>query len=76
MDIDDGVQMINEIYTKQREDKAYQLYLSIRPNMTEENYVTFEEFYNPQKQNEVTESKTSSEILNEVKEMMNSHSWR
>lgn len=77
MNIDDGVKMVNEIYLQKRQDKAYQLYVAAYPNMTKESYVTFEEFYKPQKQNEEpVETKSAEEILNEVKELMNSHSWR
>ncbi len=76
MDIDDGIQMISQIYEKQREDRHFTLYASQYPHMSEENYITFEEFYKPQKANEVVETKTSEEILADVKELMNSHSWR
>lgn len=76
MDIEEGIELINHIYEKKREDKAYQLYSSLYPNMTKETYITFEEFYKPQKQDEVVEAKTADEILNNVKELMSSHSWR
>jgi len=77
MSVDDGIQMINEIYSQRRQDKAYQLYVAAYPNMTKESYMTFEEFYKPQKVNEEpVEVKSSEEILKDVKELMNSHSWR
>lgn len=77
MNIDEGMQMIQQVYEKQREEKAYQLYIASYPNMTKETYVTFEEFYKPQQRNEEsTDTKSSEEILKEVQETMNSHSWR
>lgn len=76
MAIDDGIQMIKEIYNKQHEEKAYRLYTSIYPNMTKETYVTFEEFYKPQQRNvESTDTKSAEEILKEVQETMNSNEW-
>lgn len=69
--------MLQSALNKEAESKAYQLYLSVRPNMTEETYQTFEEFYQPQKVTKAPESKKSAEeILLDVKEIMNSHSWR
>jgi ASC-1-like (ASCH) protein len=77
MDIEDGIQMINQIYEKQREDRHFTLYATQYPHMSEENYITFEEFYKPHKQDDlVVESKSSEEILADVRELMNSHEWR
>jgi hypothetical protein len=42
--------------------------------MTEENFIPFEEFYNPQQPVEV-EHKSESEILSDVREILNSHKW-
>lgn len=45
--------------------------------MTEKDYQPFEEFYKPEKVTaEPNSQKSSKEILEDVKEMMNSHSWR
>lgn len=69
--------MLQSAFESIREDKAYQLYLSIRPNMTEEDYMPFEEFYRPENEYEEPENhKSTEEILDSVKEVMNSHSWR
>lgn len=74
---EDGIDMLKTAYAEQREEKAYRLYLALRPNMTEKDYVTFENFYQPEKENEEPEEdKTAEEILQGVKEIMNSHSWR
>ncbi|WP_135122081.1 hypothetical protein [Jeotgalibacillus proteolyticus] len=68
--------LLLEALLKQQKEEAYQLYLALRPNMTEENYQTFDEFYEPLINNEEVENKTSGEILSEVKDLLNSHTWR
>jgi benzoyl-CoA reductase/2-hydroxyglutaryl-CoA dehydratase subunit BcrC/BadD/HgdB len=76
MDIEDGIQMISQIYEKQREDRHFTLYVSQYPHFTEENFITFEEFYKPHKQaDEVVETKSSQEILADVRELLNSNNW-
>lgn len=77
MEIEEGVELINHIYEKKREEKAYQLYTSIYPNMTTETYIPFEDFYKPEKQGEETEDvRTVEDILNDVKDVLDSRSWR
>lgn len=68
--------MLQSAFESIREDKAYQLYLSIRPNMTEEDYMPFEEFYKPENEYTEPENKQSAEeILMNVKNIMDSNSW-
>lgn len=70
------MQMITQMYAKHYEELAYRLYLSVRPNMTEKTYQTFEEFYQPQKKKEEsTDTKSAEEILKEVQEAMDSNEW-
>jgi len=69
--------LLNEAFKKSEEERAWGLYLTQYPNMDEKTFKPFEEFYKPKEQNQaVEETKTAEEILNNVKELMNSHSWR
>lgn len=77
MEIEEGVEMIQVMYEKQREERHFTLYASIYPKMTKETFIQFEEFHKPQKEIEKsTDTKSAEEILKEVQETMNSHSWR
>lgn len=68
--------MLQAAYESKREERAYQLYVSVRQNMTEETYQEFEEFYKPPKENAEPENKQSAEeILMNVKNIMDSNSW-
>lgn len=75
MDIDDGIGIIKKADEKHVEERAFQLYTARYPWMTEKNFITFEEFHKPQN-NEQYEQKTADEIINDVREMMNSYEWR
>jgi hypothetical protein len=44
LDIQDGILLINKAVEKSEEDKAFKMWLSIYPNMTEENFVSFSEY--------------------------------
>lgn len=74
MDVYDGSEIIKKAMEKQAEDKAFQLYLTRFGDMTEETYMPFEKFYNPNSVEE--EQKTADEILADVKELLNSTEWR
>lgn len=55
------------------EDMAWDVYLTIYPNMNEETYISFDDFFKrklPKK--EEVKSKTETEILTDVKEILNS----
>lgn len=59
---------------RDNENKAWQFYVSVNPHMTEENYMTFEEFLNRGKTN--TDDKSVNEILNDVKETLDTFRGR
>jgi hypothetical protein len=44
--------------------------------MNDKNYIPFEEFYNPQPSPVEVEQKSETEILEGVKEILNSNRWR
>lgn len=72
MDIDDGIEIIKKAYEKRNEDKAFQLYVARYPWMGEKDFVTFEQFYNPQVQVNI-ENRNATEILTEVKGILDSY---
>jgi hypothetical protein len=45
LDIQDGILLINKAVEKDEEDKAFRMWLSIYPNMDEENFIPFSEYY-------------------------------
>lgn len=58
------VKLLTKSLERHQEEKAWQMYLTKYPQMDEENYIPFREFYKPQQKTEV---KSSEEILEEVK---------
>lgn len=75
LNVADGTELIVKAFEKRAEDRAWQLYLTKYPNMTAENFMPFEEFYNPKKVHVEEEQKSAEEILSGVKEMMDSYEW-
>jgi hypothetical protein len=71
MDIEEGIELILRAYEKRSEERAFQLYLTKYPWMNEENYMPFEEFYNPKTHNE-NKHLTEEQILLEVKDILDS----
>ena len=45
MPVDLGIEIIKKAYEKTNENKAWDLYLTKYPHMTEKNYMPFEDFY-------------------------------
>ncbi len=72
MGLDDGIGLINRAYEKDREDRAFQLYSMKYMWMSKDNFVPFEKFYDP-KQAAQVEQKSESQILSEVKEILDSY---
>lgn len=73
LSVNQTTKLLIKAVEKQSEEKAWQLYLSKYPYMSEENYVPFEKFYNPQRGKE--EAKSAEDILAEVKKLLDSHEW-
>lgn len=73
MNVEDGAELIVKAIEKRDEERAWQLYLTKYPYMTEEDYIPFDTFYNPNRGKE--ESKSAEDILEEVKKLLDSHRW-
>lgn len=42
--IEDGLELIIQAYTKEQEEKLWQLYLTDKPNMDDEHYMDWEQY--------------------------------
>ena len=72
-EFEEGYDFIKVAHEADREEKAWQLWVSIYPNMTKENYISFEEFKNsiiPKGCNSV-ENLDTEEILDKVNSIIN-----
>jgi len=70
MPLEDGLEMILKAIKEREKDKAWQLYLTVYPNMEEKTFKPFEEFYSPQESPKVDNSKSVDEILEDVKNIL------
>ncbi|WP_207733702.1 hypothetical protein [Clostridium celatum] len=72
-EFEDGYDFIKVAYESDKEEKIWQLWTSLYPNMTKENYISFEEFKNsiiPSGQAEI-ENLDKEEILDKVNDIIN-----
>lgn len=72
-EFEDGYDFIKVAYESDKEEKIWQLWTSLYPNMTKENYISFEEFKNsiiPSGQVEI-ENLDKEEILDKVNDIIN-----
>lgn len=69
MPTDDGINMIIKAHEKKVEDRVFQLYTAKYAWMTEKDFIPFEKFYQPHRQQ--AEQKSDGEILEEVREVLN-----
>lgn len=72
-EFEDGYDFIKVAYESDKEEKIWQLWTSLYPNMTKENYISFEEFKNsiiPSGQAEIEDLDTE-EILDKVNNIIN-----
>lgn len=61
-----GVSLIKKAMEEKQKEAIFELYKSIFPNMTEETYISFEEYYLMC----VQEEKTTEEIIKETEELL------
>lgn len=63
------MELIQELQKNIREQKAWDMWLARYQHMTKEDYISFEEFYNP-KSEQKTSVKSQTEILKDVKSIL------
>lgn len=68
LDIDTAIRLIHKAFHKKEEDRAFELYASIYPNFTKNNFKKFTEFYKVQ--TEPISTKPSEDILSKAKEIL------
>ena len=64
LDVDEFVRLINKSLEKREERKAWEMWLTLYPNMTKENFMPFSEFFRMQK--EPISKRPKEDILEEV----------
>ena len=76
MSVEDGSKLILKAYEKRLEERSFQLYVSKYPWMSEEDFISFEEFYQPARsRGAVKNNQNANEILKDVSDMMNEFSF-
>lgn len=71
MDMETGIEMIKKAYEEDDKRKTWELYLVRYSYMTEDTFMTFEEFYHVLH----VPPTTSKDILCEVEKMLSDISW-
>ena len=68
LDIDTAIRLIHKAFHKNEEDRAFQLYASVYPNFTKNNFKKFTEFYKVQ--TEPISTKPAEDILAKASEIL------
>lgn len=72
MEFEDAIDLVIKAREKAEEAKAWSIWLSLRPHMTEETFVPFSEFYVIQKSpytKKLETKKSTEELLKEMNEL-------
>jgi len=64
LEIDDFISLIAKAFEKKEERKSWEMWLTLYPNMTKENFMPFSEFFRMQK--EPISKRSKEDILDEV----------
>lgn len=67
----DGIKLINKAIKERDRQKIWDIWISCYPNMTKDNYITFEDFYDKATKKVTVSTKTAEEIYNEALEIRN-----
>lgn len=72
MDLDaaTGISLIIKAMEEKHKKLAWDLYIAKYQHMTQENYISFEEFYNPEKRIEKEDRRTAEEIIKESEDLL------
>lgn len=68
LDLCTAMELISKAYKEKIKDRVFTLYANIYPNMDEDNFISFDEFYAIMT---VDNKRDTDEILNEVKQLLN-----
>ncbi|WP_054028135.1 hypothetical protein [Bacillus sp. FJAT-28004] len=71
MDVEAGIEQINKVYEMESKQQSWEMYLTRYANMTQENYVSFDDFYKPKQTVSPPQSKkTKQEILDDAESIL------
>lgn len=71
MDIEAGIEQINKVYEMETKQQSWDMYLARYASMTQENYVSFDDFYKPKRTAPPPHSKkTKQEILDDAEAIL------
>jgi len=68
LDLYTAMELISKAYKEKIKDRVFTLYANIYPNMDEDNFISFDEFYTIMT---VDNIRDTDEILDEVKQLLN-----
>ena len=68
LDIKTGIGLITKALEEKHKKQAWDLYIAKYQHMNQENYISFEEFYNPKKEKE--DKRTAEEIIKESEDLL------
>ena len=68
LDLYTAMELISKAYKEKIKDRVFTLYANIYPNMDEDNFISFDEFYGIMT---VDNKRDKDEILHEVKQLLN-----
>lgn len=71
MDVEAGIEQISKVYEMEQKQQNWEMYLTRYANMTEKNYVSFDDFYKPKRPATPPASKkTKQEIIDDAEEIL------
>lgn len=69
MDYKSAIKLINKAYEKDLEDKVYQMWLTLYPNMDKNNFISFEDFKAKVMIKNIQSLSSAEDVLKEVSEI-------
>ena len=69
MDYKSAIKLINKAYEKDLEDKVYQMWLTLYPNMDKNNFISFEDFKAKVMIPNIQSLSSAEDVLKEVSEI-------
>jgi hypothetical protein len=69
LDINHGISLINKAVEERDKEKVWQQWLVLYPNMSEENFISFDDYYNSMKVTNISITKSKEDIISEAEEI-------
>lgn len=68
-----GIELIKKAYLEESKERAWQVYLTQYPYMTEESFITFEDYF--KRLTAPPDTRTTEDILGEISELTDNIDW-